>query len=151
IGGLNWDSSQRRTIHGTTFNRANTGHITFNPFASGDFAVSCQLREIATHELGHTVGLGHSEFTDATMYAHIHYDGRCASLKQDDINAILFVYPATGGGSLGVGTGSPLAPASINTSYSVTLTATGGTAPYTWSLPDGQSLPAGLSLSSAGV
>ena len=152
IGGLSWDSSQRKTINGTTFNRANTGHISFNPNSSCDFAVSCQLREIATHELGHTVGLGHTQDSSATMFAFIHYDGRCASLKQDDINAIVFTYPATNGGALAISSGSPLPNASLNTSYSQALTATGGTTPYAWTLVDGQgSLPAGLTLSAAGV
>jgi hypothetical protein len=35
-------------------------------------------------------------------------------------------------------------------SYSVTMAATGGTAPYTWSLADGSALPEGLSLSADG-
>jgi len=38
----------------------------------------------------------------------------------------------------------------VNEAYSATLAATGGIAPYTWTLTSG-SLPAGLSLSSAGV
>ena len=38
----------------------------------------------------------------------------------------------------------------VNTAYSFTLTATGGTTPYTWSVNAG-TLPAGLTLSSAGV
>ena len=38
----------------------------------------------------------------------------------------------------------------VDTPYSVTLTATGGTTPYTWSVNAG-TLPAGLTLSSAGV
>jgi uncharacterized repeat protein (TIGR01451 family) len=41
-------------------------------------------------------------------------------------------------------------PGEINTAYSDTLTATGGTGPYTWSVNAG-SLPAGISLTSAGV
>ena len=40
--------------------------------------------------------------------------------------------------------------AEINTPYSYTLTAAGGTTPYTWSLNAG-SLPAGITISSAGV
>ena len=41
-------------------------------------------------------------------------------------------------------------PAAVNASYSLTLVATGGAPPYTWSLASG-TLPAGLTLSSAGV
>lgn len=43
-----------------------------------------------------------------------------------------------------------LADGVIGTAYNQTLTATGGTGPFTWSLSSG-SLPAGLSLSAAGV
>ena len=51
----------------------------------------------------------------------------------------------------GVSTTFAAPPAAvINTAYSYTLTATGGTAPYTWSVNAG-TLPAGLTLSSAGL
>ena len=39
----------------------------------------------------------------------------------------------------------------VGSSYSTTLTASGSTAPYTWSLPTGSTLPPGLTLNSAGV
>lgn len=45
---------------------------------------------------------------------------------------------------------SSLAGGTVNTAYSQSLAATGGTTPYTWSISAG-SLPAGLSLSSAGT
>ena len=48
-----------------------------------------------------------------------------------------------------ISTGS-LPNATIGVAYSQTLTATGGTTPYTWSIVTG-ALPAGLSLSSSGV
>jgi Putative Ig domain len=51
----------------------------------------------------------------------------------------------------GVSTTFPAPPtAFVGTPYSVTLTATGGTTPYTWSVNAG-TLPAGLTLSAAGV
>jgi len=52
--------------------------------------------------------------------------------------------------ALTITTTSPLAPGVIGTAYSQTLQATGGVPSYTWSVPPG-TLPAGLSLSSAGV
>ncbi|HET6840959.1 MAG TPA: putative Ig domain-containing protein [Candidatus Angelobacter sp.] len=47
-------------------------------------------------------------------------------------------------------TTSSLVAGNINTSYSATLAATGGTTPYTWSVSSG-ALPAGVGLSSAGI
>jgi len=52
--------------------------------------------------------------------------------------------------SLSITTGSTLPSGVVGTAYSQTLTATGGTAPYTWSLASG-SLPQGMNLSSSGV
>jgi hypothetical protein len=49
-----------------------------------------------------------------------------------------------------IGTTSPLAPGTLNIPYLATLSATGGTAPYSWSVTAG-TLPAGLALSSSGV
>ena len=48
-------------------------------------------------------------------------------------------------------TTTTLPNAAINTAYSQTLSAFGGTTPYTWSVDSGSTLPAGLTLSSAGV
>lgn len=166
IGGLNWNASQTKVVNGTTFRAANTGHISFNPYAGCVYDDHCQVREIATHELGHALGLGHSWNScsacgvpteaqrDATMYGIAHFDGRCASLRQDDINGILFMYPAaTGGpGPLTIVTGSPLQIALIDKPYSQSLGAAGGAAPYSWSVVENSgSLPAGLSISPAGV
>jgi hypothetical protein len=48
-------------------------------------------------------------------------------------------------------TTTTLADATLNTAYSATLTASGGVPPYAFSLAGGTSLPAGLTLSSAGA
>ena len=50
---------------------------------------------------------------------------------------------------LAINTGS-LSGGTINTSYAATLSASGGTSPYAWSVTSGQ-LPAGLTLSSSGT
>ena len=47
-------------------------------------------------------------------------------------------------------TGSPLPAGAVDIGYSQTLTASGGTTPYVWSIASG-SLPAGLSLSSTAL
>ena len=51
---------------------------------------------------------------------------------------------------LSITTASTLPPAGVGAPYSQTLAASGGTAPFTWSIVSG-ALPAGLTLSSAGV
>lgn len=52
------------------------------------------LEGIATHEIGHLVGLDHPEVFEATMYYAV---GPCdmtkASLSESDINGVSFIYP----------------------------------------------------------
>jgi large repetitive protein len=60
----------------------------------------------------------------------------------------LLINPRTN--PLSITTGSPLPSGIVGTSYSLTFAATGGTTPYRWSVASG-SLPAGLTLSNAGV
>ena len=70
------------------------GFISVNPFGVDYASDHCIVQEILTHEMGHSLGLHHSwqpSFGDrpapteaeATMYFVAHFDGRCASLKQD--------------------------------------------------------------------
>jgi hypothetical protein len=159
----NFDRNQTRVVNGVTFYRAIEANLTFNPFASCAFADHCQLQEIITHEMGHALGLHHSwdssfggtptlSDQQATMYWVAHFDGRCASLRQDDINGITFIYPAVGGGPgpLNIVSTSPLGTGTVGSVFSRQLIASGGTTPYVWSLVSG-SLPDGLQMSSTGA
>ena len=72
--------------------------------------------EVFAHELGHTLGLGHSAHRDALMFANAHNDGRGSRLTDDDRAAIAQLY-GTGAGP--VGGGSNLTPPSRLTARSV--------------------------------
>jgi hypothetical protein len=52
---------------------------------------------------------------------------------------------------LAITTTSPLPNASVSTAYNLQFQAGGGTAPYTWAVATGSTLPAGLTLSGAGL
>lgn len=161
IGGFYADYNDKMQLNGVTFARTTGAFVSFNPYAACSFDNSCNVEEIATHELGHTLGLQHSwqpsfgggptpEEADATMYFAVHFDGRCASIKTDDINGITFIYPASSGG-LQVSTAS-LPDGNFGAFYSVALTASGAAAPAVWSIPDNKgSLPAGLTLGANGM
>lgn len=154
LGGLDWNTTQTKNINGTTFYRAIRGFISFNPYSACNFNDHCKTREVATHELGHALGLGHSQYPDATMFSTAHFDGRCDSIRSDDINGITYVYPVEDGGNipLEITTGSVLPGAVINIPYVRVLAARGGSMPYTWSLrPELGRLPQGLTLTSSGL
>lgn len=159
----NYDRFQTRVVNGVTFYKALESNLTFNPFAACYFLDHLQLQEIMTHEMGHGLGLLHSwdatfpgppTATDqvATMYWVAHLDGRGASLRQDDINGIAFIYPSQGGGPgpLTIVSTSPLGTATVGSAFSRQLIGSGGTLPYSWSIVSG-SLPSGLTMGSNGL
>src|SRR6185503_5500455 len=95
-----------RDVNGVTFFRVTEGNITFNQgFGGCSFWNTANLAEVATHELGHTIGIGHSseedtappDLKDATMYYRAHFDGRGAAVHADDIAAVRAIYPGPGG------------------------------------------------------
>ncbi len=121
LGGFCSTSAGRTTVGGVTFNRITEGNITFNNgFSSCSFWNRINIAEVATHEIGHTIGIGHSSevaregdplLTDATMYYRAHFDGRGAGVRTDDIAAVSSMYPDSGGdpACAGAPSGAPCA------------------------------------------
>ena len=111
------------TVNGRQFSQAVEADLvfadgwdacTFLP-GGGYYQNFSNLTEVATHELGHALGLGHSDASTfdaatgidgATMEPFAHFDGRSAGLHTDDRNGVSFIYPGrtltivkSGGGS----------------------------------------------------
>jgi hypothetical protein len=149
---------ETKVIGGTTFSKLLEADTVFNDGMNCFLGNSANLAEVACHELGHSIGLGHSTDPSAIMWATARGQGRDATLGADDKAGVLAIYPASPGGGGGPGPGA--GPVSISTLsvndgvvgqfYNMTLTAAGGTPPYRWALVGG-ALPSGLSLSTNGT
>ena len=116
----------------TTFDRIVKGTVVFADGWTGcPLWTQCNFGEVAAHELGHAMGLEHTLDTDATMFATIHGDGRCADVRSDDASGAAFIYPTSIPPT--ITTLPPLPSGQTFAAYSKTLDVTGGTGPYTWS------------------
>jgi len=102
--------SGTKTWNGQRFHEAAEGDIVTNDGTECFFANNPSVAaEVFAHELGHTLGLGHSTNRDALMYANVHDDGRGATLTADDRAAIAALYGGGSGGGGGTSGGAGLA------------------------------------------
>ncbi len=110
VGGVCADNHAPESFNGALFYRITEGDVMVNNgFGACPFWNQSNVAEILTHEVGHTLGLGHSSedpnepdpsLRDATMFYQAHFDGRGAKLMSDDIAAVCALYPAGRSGSV---------------------------------------------------
>lgn len=131
IGGPWYDPGDTGTYNGETYVKIGGADIVTNAglgcFFESSPNGSKAAAELFTHELGHTLGLGHScgdrasgacaghpDRNDAIMRANIHDDGRGSRLGTDDLDAIHSLY----GGSTGPTGRGPAAPGNLKATVS---------------------------------
>ena len=157
IGGSSGRSSEKKIINGVEFVRITDADVVLNNGMNTCLiGHRLTIREIITHELGHSIGLGHSSqagpepnprLAEATMYYQLHEDGRAATIMPDDIDAVTFVYPASEVPPAVLT--ETLPPGNVGAPYEAMLEAKGGATPLVWSVASGQ-MPPGLSLETDG-
>ena len=96
VGGP-WFYDSTRAYRGRSYHPAAEADIVTNDGASCFFANPRAAEEVFAHELGHTLGLGHSTTFDALMNARAHNDNRGARLHSDDRAAVAELYGSGGG------------------------------------------------------
>ena len=94
-GGYFRSTNETRSVNGQSFFRILEGDVVFNDGwqGCGFYESFDNFAEVATHELGHVLGLGHSQDANATMFAFAHFDDRSAGLQSDDAAGVNFIYP----------------------------------------------------------
>jgi matrixin/putative Ig domain-containing protein len=115
--------SETKVVSGITFKKAAESDIVFNRGMDCFLSTSANLAEVACHELGHAIGLGHTTDASAMMFAVAHGGGRDAVLGSDDVTGILTIYPSSTSG--GGGGPSPVNDAA-NVTQSVPTAMTAG-------------------------
>ena len=89
-----WDSSQRLLDSDIIFWDSGFKFFT-GSIGCGIVSNAVYLEDVATHELGHALGLNHSSSSDATMYPSYSYCSQAMrTLASDDFAGVTALYPA---------------------------------------------------------
>jgi len=130
IGGYWRSGSTGDPVNGVTYNRALAMYVIFNNDFECFLGNRDNLAEVATHELGHAIGLGHSTVPDAVMKSSAYGGSRGPLLGEDDMDAVHCIYPHT------LSLSSPVGGESFirGDTHGVTWTATAESGPDTGQL-----------------
>ncbi len=108
-------------------------------------SIQIDLQSVALHEFGHALGLNHSGSGSAVMFASYSNGTDKRTPTSDDVNGILAIYGATGGGPTNTPTNTPSPTNTPNptSTPSGTATPSGSTTPGATSTPTKTSTPGG--------
>lgn len=119
VGGP-WFYESTRSYRGKAYHEAAEADIITNDGTSCLFEGNPRVaEEVFAHELGHTLGLGHSSTREALMSSRAHDDGRGARLHPDDLAAVAEIYPSGNTGT--PPSGAPKPPTQLEASLESTV------------------------------
>jgi len=95
VGGYWRSGTIGRTVNNVAFYPTLRQYVVFNNNFQCFLGIADNLAEVATHELGHGIGFGHSAVSDAIMRATAYGGGRGPRLGDDDRDAAHCHYPHT--------------------------------------------------------
>lgn len=95
IGGYWRSGSGTKTVNGVTFYPTLKQYVIFNNNFQCFLGNADNLAEVATHEIGHGIGFGHSTVTDAIMRSSAYGNSRGPRLGNDDRDGAHCHYPHT--------------------------------------------------------
>jgi hypothetical protein len=95
IGGYWRSGLNPKVVNGVTFYPTLRQYVIFNDAFQCFLGNADNLAEVATHELGHGLGFGHSTVPDAIMRSYAYGNGRGPRLGDDDRDGAHCLYPHT--------------------------------------------------------